>query len=510
MISKQFQVTGYSEGYYKVGEFTPPRWVDDGLAKPITGATPRYGDGRVVAVPEGIVEQLRGIGDAVYTGTDETAERTRDWWPGTMLAHTDGAPATPDAVIVEASGVKQVQAVLRLAAANGIPVTVAAGRSNVTGSTLPLEGGIVLDIHTMNSILGFNPTDLTAECEPGVFGDVLEERLQTAWGVTTGHWPQSLGLSTVGGWVACRGAGQLSTRYGKVEDMVTELDVVLPSGELVTLGGRQRAAVGPDLKQLFIGSEGMLGVITRVVLRTHALPDYARYAAYEYDTFEAGLDACRRIMQRGVTPAALRLWDNMEGDYYFGNGGNTLLLILDEGDPRLVDVTVDIASDEAATTGTAVDAEPIFQKWLATRFEVPAQNAFEDDGAWMADTLEMTAGWSQLPRIYQRVQSEVGALEGTFVVSAHQSHAYTDAACVYFTIQGTLPIKDRAAWYRAVWDVADKVIIEEHGQLSHHHGVGVVRTPYVAESLGGGMEVLRAVKQALDPGRMLNPGKYGL
>lgn len=92
-----------------MGEFTPPRWVDDGLAKPITGATPRYGDGRVVAVPEGIVEQLRGIGDAVYTGTDETAERTRDWWPGTMLAHTDGDPATPDAVIVEASGVKQVR-----------------------------------------------------------------------------------------------------------------------------------------------------------------------------------------------------------------------------------------------------------------------------------------------------------------------------------------------------------------------------------------------------------------
>lgn len=509
MISKQLTVSGYADGYYTVGEFTQPRWDSDGLTKPITGDTPRYSAGRPVTVAGDVLTELEALADAVYAGTEETAAHTRDWWPGTMLAQTAGDPATPDAVTVEVSTVDQIQRVMRLSRENSIPVTVAAGRSNVTGSTLPMRGGIVLDVHTMNKILSFNETDMTVECEPGIFGDVIEKELQEKYNATTGHWPQSLGLSTVGGWVACRGAGQLSTRYGKIEDMVTELDVVLPSGKLVTLGGTQRAAVGPDLKQFFIGSEGMLGVITRVVLRTHRLAEYANYAAFEFEDFAAGLNACRDIMTTGATPAVLRLWDNLEAGHYFDNGGKAILLIADEGEPELVDVTVKMAAEAAGKIGTAIEAEPVFKHWLKTRFNVPSQNKFEGENSWLADTLEMTASWSKLPKIYDAVRAAMMEVPGMLAVTAHQSHAYTDSACVYFTFQAVVPISERATWYRAAWDAANKAIMEEGGQLSHHHGVGLVRTPYVKESLGAGYQILAAVKDALDPEHLLNPGKYG-
>lgn len=508
MISKQLTVTGYADGYYTVGEFTQPRWQSDGLTKPITGTTPRYAAGDAVVVPHKIVKELEELADAIYTGTEETSAHTRDWWPGTMLAQTAGDPATPDAVTVEVSSVEQIQRVMRISREHSIPVTVAAGRSNVTGSTLPMRGGIVLDVHTMNKILSFNETDFTVECEPGIFGDVLEEHLQNHWKATVGHWPQSLGLSTVGGWVACRGAGQLSTRYGKIEDMVTELDVVLPNGELVTLGGCQRAAVGPDLKQVFVGSEGMLGVITRVVLRAHPLADYANFAAFEYEDFAAGLNACRDIMRTGATPAVLRLWDNLEAGHYFDNGGKSILLIADEGEPELVDVTVKTAAEAAGATGTKIEAEPIFKHWLKTRFNVPSQNTFDGENSWLADTLEMTASWSKLPAIYDRVCAAMMAVPGMLACTAHQSHAYTDSACVYFTFQAVVPIADRATWYRAAWDAANEAIIAEGGQLSHHHGIGLVRTPYVQDSLQGGYGVLRAIKDSLDPEHLLNPGKF--
>src|SRR3546814_10916735 len=131
------------------------------------------------------------------------------------------------------------------------------------------------------------------------FGDHLEHALRSDHGLTLGHWPQSVALSTVGGWLACRSAGQLSTRYGKIEDMVLGLDVVLADGRRIQTGGAPRAAVGPDLNQIFVGSEGTLGLITGARLRLHTAPRRERRAAYTFDSFAAGLDALRRVLRRG-------------------------------------------------------------------------------------------------------------------------------------------------------------------------------------------------------------------
>jgi alkyldihydroxyacetonephosphate synthase len=172
--------------------------------------------------------------------------------------------------------------------------------------------------------------------EAGVFGPDLERAVANE-GFTVGHFPQSFELATVGGWIACRGAGQYSNRYGKIEDIVRALTVVLANGDVIELGGRApRQAVGPDLMQLFIGSEGTLGVITRATLVLHPTPASEQRAAYAFTDFDAGLDACRLIMQRDARPAVLRLYDETESKRSFGVE-SCVLIVLDEGDPLLVE-----------------------------------------------------------------------------------------------------------------------------------------------------------------------------
>ena len=156
-------------------------------------------------------------------------------------------------------------------------------------------------------------------------------------GYTLGHWPQSMDLSTVGGWLACRGAGQYSTRYGKIEDMVIGLEVVLADGRIVhTEGHGPRAATGPNLTQLFVGSEGTLGVITEARLRIHPLPPAQERRAFGFTTFAAGLEACRRILRRGATPAVLRLYDQTESARNFEQPDTNVLVVLDEADPAIL------------------------------------------------------------------------------------------------------------------------------------------------------------------------------
>ncbi|MDR1512931.1 MAG: FAD-binding oxidoreductase, partial [Propionibacteriaceae bacterium] len=450
-----------------------------------------------------------GIADEVETDPQAVADGTRDWWQGTMLAETDGVPMTAGAVVVKVSTVDQVQAVLRLAGQHGLPVTVSAGRSNVTGAALPVRGGVVLDVVGLNRILGFNPVDQTVEVEAGVFGDVLEAHLQAEHSATVGHWPQSFAISTVGGWVACRGAGQLSTRYGKIEDIVVEMDVVLASGELVRVGGTSRHAVGPDLRHLFTGSEGALGVITRVVLRTWDLPDHGSAIAFAFDTFADGVEACRRVMQTGATPAVLRLYDQAEAQHHFG-AESSLLLVADEGDPAIVDATIAVARRECAALGEERESEPILQRWLDTRYAIPRATTVNGDRHITADTMEVAGLWTQLPRLYDGVVAAVGAVPGTISVTAHVSHAYSDSAGIYFTLIGMTGFDDRAGWYQAAWDAANAVVLAQGAPLSHHHGIGVLRSPYLSDSLGAAMGVWRAVKTALDPNGILNPGKLGL
>jgi len=459
-------------------------------------------------VDDRFVQRLAGV-CPVSTEDADRAEAGRDWWPLAMTWALHGQVGHRPAVVARPESADEVSAVLALCDEARIPVTAAAGRSGVCGGSVPVFGGVLLDLCGLSGIRSVDTTSMVLDVEAGTFGDRLEDALRADHGVTLGHWPQSISLSTVGGWLACRSAGQLSNRYGKIEDMALGLDVALADGRVIHTGGAPRSAVGPDLNQVFIGSEGTLGIILGARLRVHTLPDTQDWAAYGFDSFADGLDACRRILQRGARPAVLRLYDAVEADRSYQTGDRHVLLVLDEGDPLMVPATMAVVEDEC----TAVEPlDPsLVERWMEHRNDVAALEALISKD-FVVDTMEIAGRWADLPAIYDRTLAAIGAVDGTLAVSAHQSHAYTDGACLYFTFAGRPdpdpPAKD--AYYRAAWDAGTRAVLEGGGALSHHHGVGLNRSRFMAAALGDAFATLLDLKSALDPNGILNPGKLGL
>ncbi|HJV08706.1 MAG TPA: FAD-binding oxidoreductase, partial [Acidimicrobiales bacterium] len=279
-----------------------------------------------------LADHLRAVCDRVSTEPADLAAAGGDEWAmSATVARAPEAVASPGTA-------EEVAAVLAVCSDRRVPVTPAGSRSGVCGGAIPVHAGVVLDLRGLAGIVSVDDASLLADVGAGTMGDALEAELRTAHGLTLGHRPQSVAISTLGGWLACRSAGQYSNRYGKIEDMVVGLDVALADGRLIHTGGAPRAATGPDLTQLFVGSEGTLGVITSARLRLHPAPAAERRAAYAFESFAAGVDACRRILRRGATPAVLRLYDDQEAARSFGlpkpgePGASHLLLVLDEAD----------------------------------------------------------------------------------------------------------------------------------------------------------------------------------
>jgi len=481
------------------------------LDRPPSQVASRFG--REVALPPGFERRLAGLCNGVTAADAVRVEAGRDWWPLTVSWGVAGDVAALPGLVAAPLDTAQVAAVLACCNEAGVPVVAVAGRSGVCGGSVAVFGGVALDLCGLSGIVDFDDRSLTVEVRAGTFGDHFEAELRDRHSATLGHWPQSIALSTVGGWVACRGAGQYSTRYGKIEDMVVGLEVVLADGRVVTTGPRApRAAVGPDLNQLFVGSEGTLGVITSVRLRVHPVAPAEARGAWSFPTFGDGLDACRRILRRGATPAVLRCYDDKESGSNFDLGDRSVLVVLDEGDPALVEAVFSVVSDECAT-GQRED-QALVERWMQQRNHVPDLEALARGGI-IADTVEIAGSWSALAAIYQEAVAACSALEGTLRVSAHQSHAYPDGACLYFTFGGIPPTPDGVAnpgdaYYRAGFDAIVGATQRHGGALSHHHGVGINRARYLPEALGTGFDVLCAIKSALDPRGVLNPGKLGL
>jgi alkyldihydroxyacetonephosphate synthase len=387
-------------------------------------------------------------------------------------------------------------------------VTTAGGRSGVNGGALPVLGGIVLDTTRLGGITDVDPVSLTVDVRAGTNGAAFEAELRERHELTCGHWPQSIDISTVGGWLACRSAGQMSTRYGKIEDMVVGLEVALADGSVIHTGGAPRAAVGPDLTQLFVGSEGTLGVITAARMRAHPKPPVTWQGAWSFASFDAGLRACRRIVQRGATPAVLRLYDAIEADRSFATGARPLLLVLDEGDTHVIDATRAVVHEETATASPLDGA--LVDRWMRTRNDVRALHDAIGEGL-VVDTMEVAGRWSDLPAIYAITLAALRDVDGMVAASAHQSHAYTDGACLYFTFAGSPGDDEREAFYVRAWDAGQRAALSAGASLSHHHGVGLNRARFVHEALGERtVALLQSVKAALDPAGVLNPGKLGL
>ena len=462
---------------------------------------------------------LRDLAAVCPTSTQplDLAEHARDWWPLAMRwALQSQVPQLP-LVVASPRNTDEVQRTMRICAAHDVPVTVTAGRSGVSGASIPLFGGVVLNINELQGVVSVDHTSGVVEVLAGTFGPDLE-RAVAEHSLTVGHFPQSFDISTVGGWVACLGAGQFSTRYGKINDMVVGLEVVLADGSLIRTGGAPAAAHGPDVSAMFIGSEGTLGIITRVWLRAHDVAPVRRKTAYFFPTFSAGILAMREAIRADATPAVLRLYDATESQRSHGGDGTTCtLIVLDDGEQEIVDATLAVVDRYARTHGAVNAPVERVDHWLAHRNDTSGLQALTKKG-FVIDTMEVAAPWSAMNEVYSNVCRAVLAIDGARSISAHVSHSYLDGACLYFTFVGTTSTREinsastdeHEALYLAIWNAAQRAALEAGGNLSHHHGVGLNRGRFMREAMGSAFDVLVAMKQALDPNDLLNPGKLGL
>ena len=460
-----------------------------------------------VDVSAAVIDELRRIAPCSDAAID-TAEASRDWWPLALHWSLHGQVPARAAVVCRPVSTDQIAGIAAICNRHVVPLTVAGGRSGVTAASVPAFGGVVLDITGLSGVIDVDEEAGVVGVRAGTFGPDLEAALAPR-GLTVGHFPQSFQLATVGGWVACRGAGQYSTRYGKIEDMVVGLEVVLADGRVVRTGGAPAEAVGPDLNQLFVGSEGSLGIVTAIWLRTHPTPSAERRAAYTFGSFADGVNACRRILRAGATPAVLRLYDAVESasSGRGGDGVRCTLLVLDEGDERIVDATMAIV-EESCETGAQADPG-LVDGWLHHRNDTSALQGLTRKG-YVVDTMEIAARWSRLASLFDDVRAALMAVPHAAIATCHLSHSYTDGACLYFTFLAKPPADEVEATYTALWDAGQRAVLGGGGNLSHHHGVGLNRSRFMAEALGPALHVLAALKQSLDPVGILNPGKLGL
>ncbi|HEY4947707.1 MAG TPA: FAD-linked oxidase C-terminal domain-containing protein, partial [Acidimicrobiales bacterium] len=237
--------------------------------------------------------------------------------------------------------------------------------------------------------------------------------------------------------------------------------------------------------------------------------------SFGFASFAEGLDACRRILRRGATPAVLRLYDETESGRSFDHPETNVLIVRDEADPGLVEATLAVVDTECGSADR-LDAG-LVDRWLTHRNDVSALAPLWRSGI-VVDTVEVSARWSALPGLYRSVLEALNGVDGTLVASSHQSHAYADGACLYFTFAGRPPVDHPPSglrswtgrYYVQAWDEVTRATLAAGGAISHHHGIGINRARFLPDALGAGFGVLTAVKQALDPKGILNPGKLGL
>ncbi|MET0734391.1 MAG: FAD-binding oxidoreductase [Microbacterium sp.] len=430
----------------------------------------------------------------------------------------DEPQTAPDAVVSPASHGETLE-VLAVCDARGIAVVPFGGGTSVVGGVDPDAGRhdrvIALDLARTAALIDLDEVSLLATLGAGTTGPQAEELLNER-GFTIGHFPQSYLYASIGGFAATRSSGQASRGYGRFDDVVHALRVAAPVGEL-ELGRAPASAAGPDLRELFLGSEGAFGVITEVTVRIRPLPAVTRYGSWTFPDFATGAGAIRVLTQRGMRPTVLRLSDETETRVnatmggHFGRMRGCLAVATFEG------ATADEARIAAEATeavfaahGAKTRGEDPARSWERGRFASPALRDTLMDAGVLAETLETATTWAHLAALKAAVTAaltEALTAEGTKpIVLCHISHVYPAGASLYFTVVAALTADPAAQWQRAK-DAASRAIGRTHGTITHHHAIGRDHRPYLEDEIGPlGVAVLRAVKTQLDPHGIMNPG----
>ena len=508
------------------------------------------------ALPEGFRERVCEIvgPDGCKDDPATRLSYSRDLWPLLTLRLREGRCEPGPQLVAWPEDEAQLAALLQLAHAAAVPVVPYGGGSGVCGGTVATRGGLMLDLKRLNRLLSLDADAGTIEVEPGIIGETLE-RMLAARGHTLGHFPSSILCSTVGGFLAARSAGQCSTLYGKIEDMVLGLRAITPGLGAVDTGQYAPWSGGIDWTQAFLGSEGTLGVISRCRLRVHPQPEARRFRGLRFTSVERGLDAFRRILQMGLRPAVVRLYDPLDTLFAMSLthgassdddsklpeplqrlGARVKHALKPEELPlgtvlraaRAINLAAGLASDclavigfegggarvaaaerEAlavvdAVGGTDLGPEP-GERWYASRYHISFKlpKVLQQDA--FADTIEVAATWDRMLPLYREVRR---AVSPHAVVLAHFSHAYPEGCSIYFSISGVAKdLAEAEARYDRVWDAAMEAALRVGGTVTHHHGTGLLKRRYTAREHGSGIALYRALKSVCDPGGICNPDK---
>jgi alkyldihydroxyacetonephosphate synthase len=447
------------------------------------------------------------------------------------LRSGDASPA-PDAVVIPGSA-EAVRAVLEACSEARVAVVPFGGGTSVVGGVEPVadgfDGAVALDLRRLNRVLEVDRASLTARLEAGLLGPDAERHL-AAQGVTLGHYPQSFEYSTVGGWVATRSAGQASSGFGRIDELVEGVRLVAPAGELLRRPVPATAA-GPDLRELVVGSEGVLGVICDATLRVRPVPEVRRYEGWSFRSFAEGREAFRVMAQAGAAPDVARLSDEEETRLALalapeggavqrasraylrmrGHEGGCLAILGFEGEEEDVERRgLRTAALLRAGGGIRLGRGP-GEAWMRSRYAGPYLRDELLGRGIMAETLETAASWSRLEGLYEAVGA---ALRGSLaeagtppVVMCHVSHLYRSGASLYFTFLARQSDEPLDQW-RATKSAASEAIVAAGGTITHHHAVGRDHAPWMPAEIGEvGLDLIRAAKQRLDPAGIMNPGK---
>jgi alkyldihydroxyacetonephosphate synthase len=452
--------------------------------------------------------------DAVRDDPSALWVYSRDRSPAAVFSiRRSRVPAALPSAVISPRTVEELQQVVRFAREHGVALLPFGAGSGVLGGALPLAGELVVDLKRLDGVVSFEPTDALVTVRAGTNGARLEAWLNER-GYTTGHHPQSLHMSTVGGWAACRGAGQSSTRYGKIEDMVQGCEVVLPDGRLLEVRPVGRRSTGPSIKDIFIGSEGVYGIFSTVTLRVWPLPEARLPLVLAFADLQSGFDTIRRALQQELRPAVVRLYDDHETAHRARArapfGERRFMAIMEfAGDARLAALERDLTMEVAAAEGAVAAGTEPYEEWIAQRYLSGSVGYQVRD--WFADTIEVTGRWSGLASMHAQIAAAARDAHPSLEFGAHWSHAYPEGACEYITLR-LPPMPDQAAM-DALYGLADgiqDITLRHGGSISHHHGIGLLRSGRLAEELGLGAEILQSIKDHLDPRGLFAPGKLGL
>jgi alkyldihydroxyacetonephosphate synthase len=433
-----------------------------------------------------------------------------------MWMDRGGMPPMPDWVVYPESA-DEVSRIVRLASRHRIPVIPYGGGTGTQGGTVPLHGGILLDLKKMSRILSIDEQSLTVTAEAGINGQELERALNRK-GLTLAHYPASQYGATLGGYVAARGSGTLSTKYGKAEDMVLSLAVVLPSGEQIRTLPVPNHACGPGILQLFVGSEGTLGVITEVKMRLEPVPEERRWRAYLFDGVRQGLEAGRRIMTQRLRPTVIRLYDESSTQRIvkrvLGVDVDGAYMVLGaDGGRAMVDLEMEAMHRTCAELGGKDLGPELGEHWWKHRYDFyfPPHTLMLPQ---MFGTVESTTTYDRIWDLYQAKKAaiEEGFRDFGVTYIAHFSHWFAWGVMVYdrFIIERPPQDPDEALQlHTEIWGRAARTSLRCGGVLNDHHGIGFKLGWLMPELYGPAWPVLQGIKNLIDPAGIMNPGKLG-